>query len=101
VGIQKIDNKMCQFLHQLAGTENKNLKNAGSWELLKTKILSKGILWYPPPRTIFSCVTLFPLHRGHLSISLMSSPATMIDAFQNGNRAKNEERGRNLFQLIT
>ena len=49
VGIQKIDNKMCQFLHQLAGTENKNLKNAGSWELLKTKILSKGILWSPPP----------------------------------------------------
>jgi hypothetical protein len=38
VGIQKIDNKMCPFLHQLAGTENKNLNNAGSF---KTKILSK------------------------------------------------------------
>jgi hypothetical protein len=47
VGIQKIDNKMCPFLHQLAGTENKNLNNAGSF---KTKILSKGHPMVPPPK---------------------------------------------------
>jgi hypothetical protein len=47
VGIQKIDNKMCPFLHQLAGTENKNLNNAGSF---KTKILSKEHPMVPPPK---------------------------------------------------
>jgi hypothetical protein len=47
VGIQKIDNKMCPFLHQLAGTENKNLNNAGYF---KNKILSKAHPMVPPPK---------------------------------------------------